>query len=69
MKTGFFNFTPVSVGAFLVCIGLTNLCATAISAYAEEAKATAPQVVGFHNLRVPRPPEGRGRSKSPFRKS
>ena len=45
MKTGFFHFTPASVGAFLMCIGLTNLCPTAISAYAEEAKATAPQVV------------------------
>ena len=45
MKTGFFHFTAASVGAFLMCIGLTNLCPTAISAYAEEAKATAPQVV------------------------
>jgi hypothetical protein len=45
MKTGFFYFTPASVGAFLICTGLTNLCPTAISAYAEEAKATAPQVV------------------------
>jgi len=45
MKTGFFYFTPASVGAFLICIGLTNLCPAAISAYAEEAKATAPQVL------------------------
>ena len=45
MKTGFFYFTPASVGAFLICIGLTNLCPTAISAYAEEAKASAPRVV------------------------
>ena len=45
MKTGISHFTPASVGAFLMCIGLTNLCPTAISAYADEAKATAPQVV------------------------
>jgi hypothetical protein len=45
MKTRFFCFTPASVGAFLICVGLTNLCPSAISAYAEEAKATAPQVV------------------------
>src|SRR5262245_60401045 len=45
MKTGFIHFTPASVGAFLMCIGLINLFPSAISAYAEEAKATAPQVV------------------------
>ena len=45
MKTGFFHFTPASVGAFLMCIGLIDLSCSAISAYAEEAKATAPQVV------------------------
>jgi hypothetical protein len=45
MKTGFIHFTPASVGASLLCIGLTNLCSTAISTYAEEAKATVPQVV------------------------
>ena len=45
MKTGFFHFTPASVGAFLMCIGLIDLSSSAISAYAEEAKATAPQVV------------------------
>ena len=45
MKTGFFHFTPASVGAFLMCIGLIDLSSSAMSAYAEEAKATAPQVV------------------------
>ena len=45
MKIGFFHFTPVSVVAFLMCIGLTNLSPSAISAFAQEAKATAPQVV------------------------
>jgi hypothetical protein len=45
MKTGFLYFTPTSVGAFLMCIGLTNLCPIAIGAYAEEAKAAAPQVL------------------------
>jgi hypothetical protein len=45
MNTGFFRFTPASVGTFLMCIGLTNLFLGAISAYAEETKATAPQVV------------------------
>jgi hypothetical protein len=45
LKTGLFHFTPVSVGAFLMCIGLTSLSFRAISACAEEAKATAPQVV------------------------
>jgi hypothetical protein len=45
MKTGFFQFTPASVGAFLMCVGLVNLSLIAIGAYAEEAKATAPQVV------------------------
>ena len=40
MKTGFLHL-PACAGAFLMCI----LCPTAISAYAEEAKATAPQVV------------------------
>jgi hypothetical protein len=45
MKTGFFHFTPASLGAFLMCIGLTNLSPSAISAYADEAKAAAPQVV------------------------
>ena len=45
MKTGFFHFTPVSAGAFLMCIGLTNLSPCATSARAEEPKATAPQVV------------------------
>ena len=43
MKTGLFHFTPVSVGAFLMCIGLTNPSPNA--AHAEEAKAMAPQVV------------------------
>jgi hypothetical protein len=43
MKTGFFHFTPVSAGAFLICIGLTNLSPNA--AHADEAKAMAPQVV------------------------
>ena len=43
MKTGFFQ--PASVGAFVMCIGLTSLFPSVISAYAEEAKATAPQVV------------------------
>ena len=45
MKTGFFHFTSASAVAFLMSIGLANLCPTAISAYAEEAKAAAPQVV------------------------
>ena len=45
MNTGFFRFTPASVGAFLMCMGLTNLFLGTISAYAEETKATAPQVV------------------------
>jgi hypothetical protein len=45
MKTGFFRFTLASVGMFLMCIGLTILSPSAICAYAEEAKATAPQVV------------------------
>jgi hypothetical protein len=45
MKTGFFHFTPAFVGVFLMYIGLTNLSPSAIGAYAEEAKATAPQVV------------------------
>jgi hypothetical protein len=45
MKTGFFRFTLASVGAFLMCTGLTILCTSAIGVYAEEAKATAPQVV------------------------
>jgi hypothetical protein len=45
MKTGFIHFTPASVGAFLMCVGPINLFPSAISAYAEEAKATAPQVV------------------------
>ena len=45
MKPGFFHFTPASVGAFLMCIGLTDLSPSAMSAYAEEAKASAPQVV------------------------
>jgi hypothetical protein len=35
MKTEFFYFTPASVGAFLMCMGLTNLSPSAISAYAE----------------------------------
>jgi hypothetical protein len=43
MKAGFFQ--PTSVGAFLMCIGLTYLSPSAMSAYAEEAKVTAPQVV------------------------
>jgi hypothetical protein len=45
MRTGFFHFTPASVGAFLMCIGLTHLFSSAMSAHAEEAKTTAPQVV------------------------
>jgi hypothetical protein len=45
MKTGFFHFTLASVGAFMMCIGFTNLSSSAIGAYAEEAKASAPQVV------------------------
>ena len=45
MKTGFFHFTPASVGAFLMCAGLINLSPSAHRAYAEETKATAPQVV------------------------
>jgi hypothetical protein len=45
MKTGFFHFTPASVGAFLMCIGLTDLSSSAMSTHAEEAKTTAPQVV------------------------
>ena len=45
MKTGFIHFAPAFVGAFLSCIGLTNLSSSAISVYAEEAKASAPQVV------------------------
>ena len=43
MTTGFFHFTSVSAGAFLMCIGLTDLSPNA--AHADEAKATAPQVV------------------------
>jgi hypothetical protein len=43
MKTGFIHFTPAFVGAFLICI--TDLSSSAISAYAEEAIATAPQLV------------------------
>jgi hypothetical protein len=45
MKTGLFHFTPAAVGAFLMCVGLINLSPSATSAYAEEANATAPQVV------------------------
>ena len=45
MKTGFIHFTPASLGAFLICIGLTDLSSSAMSAYAEEAKASAPRVV------------------------
>jgi hypothetical protein len=42
MKRGFFQFT---VGAFLMCIGLAHLFSSVMSAHAEEAKTTAPQVV------------------------
>src|SRR6516164_4330412 len=45
MKTGLFQFTSASVAAFLMCIDFTNLSPSAISADAEESKATAPQVV------------------------
>ena len=45
MKTAFIHFTPASIGAFLMCIGLTDLSSSAISAYAEEAKASAPRLV------------------------
>jgi hypothetical protein len=45
MKPGFFRFMLASVGAFLMCIRLTDLSPNTIGAYAEEAKATAPQVV------------------------
>ena len=45
MKTGFIHFTPASLGAFLICIGLTDLSPSAMSAYAEEAKSSAPRVV------------------------
>jgi hypothetical protein len=45
MKTGFVHFTSASVGAFLMCVGLISLSPNALSAYAEEAKSTAPQVV------------------------
>src|SRR6516164_9131101 len=45
MKTGFVYFMPASVGAFLMCVGLINLSPSAHRAYAEETKATAPQVV------------------------
>ena len=45
MKTGFFHFTSASVAAFLTCIGLTILSPSAISAHAEETKATALKVV------------------------
>ena len=45
MKTGHFYYTPASVGALLMCIGLTSVSPGANSAYAEEAKATAPLVV------------------------
>jgi len=45
MKTGFVYFTRASVGAFLMCVGLINLSPSAHRAYAEETKATAPQVV------------------------
>ena len=45
MKAGFFHFTPASLGAFLMCSGLTLLSPSGISAYGEDAKATAPQVV------------------------
>jgi hypothetical protein len=45
MKTGFFHLAPASVGTFLMFVGLTNLSSSTMSAYAEEAKASAPQVV------------------------
>jgi hypothetical protein len=45
MKTGFVHITPPSAGAFMMFVGLINPSPSAISAYAEEAKATAPQVV------------------------
>ena len=45
MKTGFFQFTSASVAAFLMCIDLTVLSPSAISAHAQESKAIAPQVV------------------------
>src|SRR5215470_5924221 len=45
MKTAFIHFTPASIGAFLMCIGLTDLSSSAMSAYAEEAKASAPRLV------------------------
>ena len=35
MKTGFFHSTRASVGAFLMCIGLTELSPNTIGAYAE----------------------------------
>lgn len=41
MKIGFFQSAP---GAILICIGLTSLPPCAVSAYAEEAKGTAPQL-------------------------
>lgn len=42
MKIGFVRTT--SIKTIVMCIGLTNLPPCAISAYAEEAKGTAPQV-------------------------
>jgi hypothetical protein len=45
MKIGFFRFASAFIAAFLMCMGLTNLSPSAISAYAEETKAAAPQVV------------------------
>ena len=45
MKAGFFHFTPASLGAFLMCSGLTLLSPSGISAYGEDAKATTTQMV------------------------
>ena len=45
MKVGFFHFASAFIAAFLMCMGLTNLSPSAISAHAEETKAAAPQVV------------------------